>query len=58
MTTRARWLFVVLAAGIVVVAVLFVPLPRGTLPDTRIVSVVVIQRAPASRGRVRTWNSW
>ncbi|AQH04812.1 polyketide cyclase (plasmid) [Burkholderia sp. KK1] len=62
MTTRARWLFVVLAAGIVVVAVLFVPLPRGTLPDTRIVSVVVIQRAPAAVFEFVTtpahWPQW
>jgi hypothetical protein len=46
MRTRARSFFALLAALLVGVGVLFIPLPRGTLPDTRIVSVAEIRRAP------------
>ncbi|SAK96590.1 Polyketide cyclase / dehydrase and lipid transport [Caballeronia catudaia] len=46
MRTRARYVLAILAAVLAIVAVLFIPLPRGVLPDTRIVSVAAIQRAP------------
>ncbi|WP_248324072.1 MULTISPECIES: hypothetical protein [unclassified Caballeronia] len=48
MRTRVRSFFVVLAALLVAVGVLFTALPRGALPDTRIVSVAQMERAPST----------
>ncbi|BCQ29725.1 SRPBCC family protein (plasmid) [Caballeronia sp. NK8] len=42
-----RILLVLLASLVVVVGALFIPLPRDVLPETRIVSVVEIRRAPS-----------
>ncbi|MFM0139831.1 SRPBCC family protein [Caballeronia grimmiae] len=48
MSTRVRAIRVVLASGVVIASALFVPLPRGALPDTRIVSVAAIRRPPSA----------
>jgi hypothetical protein len=62
MRPRARSVFALLASVLVIVAALFIPLPRGALPDTRIVSVAEIRRAPSDVFEFVTtpahWPAW
>lgn len=62
MSIRARSVVVLLASSFVIAAALFVPLPRGALPDTRIVSVAEIGRAPSAVFEFVTtpahWPAW
>lgn len=62
MRTRARLVFALLASVLVFAAALFLPLPRGASPDTRIVSIADIRRAPSAVFEFVTtpahWPAW
>jgi hypothetical protein len=62
MRTRTRLLFALLVSMLVFVATLFLPLPRGVSPDTRIVSIADIRRAPSAVFEFVTtpahWPEW